>query len=588
MYRSLILSLFWLTSLAGVAAAQEWLTDYERSGYAETPRYQQTVEFCRKLDDYSPYALFTDFGTSPQGRKLPLLIIDKDREFDPAGPRTQAKAIILIQGGIHSGEIEGKDAGLTLLRDFLIYNKFSDAYDSVVILFIPIFSVDAHERFGPYNRINQNGPREMGWRTTATNLNLNRDFMKADAPEMQAWLALFNKWRPDFLTDIHTTDGADYQYTISYAIETHPGVAPPLSRWIDDEFLPFITQKMTESQFPLIPYVQPIHGHDYARGIGTYAFPPRFSNGYGAIQNRPIMLIETHMLKPYRDRVRSTYEFLRHLIRFCNDNVTALKRAVAESDRLSAETLVGRYLPIDFRRTKDSTMIDFFGVEYRYEDSPISGGKKVVWGQQRQTYRLPVFDRQATSDSIMIPYAYLVPQEWSDIIARLQWHGIKVRQLREAIELPVELYRLNDREYDSVSFEGRLRVGCNTQPFRQTQTFPAGTAVVVMNQRTSRVAAHLLEPKAPDSFLRWGFFNAVFEQKEYAEDYIMELIAPQMLEADSLLRREFETRLASDSVFAARPDQRLNFFYERSPYWDQQLNLYPVARLIEKRDLPLE
>ncbi len=588
MYRFLIAALALSLTIAGNVRSQEWLTDYEKSGYVATPRYQATIDFCKKLDDYSPYALFTDFGTSPQGRRLPLLIIDKDREFDPHGPKTAKKGIILIQGGIHSGEIEGKDAGLTIFRDFIIYNKFGDAYDSVVVLFIPIFSVDAHERFGKYNRINQNGPQEMGWRTTAHNLNLNRDFMKADAPEMQAWLRLFNKWRPDFLVDIHTTDGADYQYTISHVTDTHAGVARPIARWLDEKWLPFVNQKMTESQFPLIPYVMPIHGHDYARGIGSYVFPPRFSNGYGTVQNRPFVLIETHMLKPYRDRVRATYEYIRHLLRYCNDNATALKRAVAESDRATASDLSGKYLPIDFKRTKDSTMIDFFGVEYHFEDSPISGEKKVVWGKRPQTYKLPLFDRNAPQDSVAVPYAYLIPQEWTEIIARLQLHGIEVKRLREPVTLPVELYRMTDREYDSVSFEGRLRVDFKTQTIAQTQEFPAGTAVVIMNQRTNRVAAHLLEPRAPDSFVKWGFFNAVFEQKEYAEDYVIEMMAPQMLEADSLLKREFETRLATDTLFAKSPEQRLNFFYKRSPYWDWRLGLYPIARLVEKRELVVE
>jgi hypothetical protein len=250
--------------------------------------------------------------------------------------------------------------------------------------------------------------------------------------------------------------------------------------------------------------------------------------------------------------------------------------------------LSGKYLPIDFKRTKDSTMIDFFGVEYHYEDSPISGVKKVVWGKLPQTYKLPLFDRNEAKDSVLVPYAYLIPQEWTEIIARLQLHGIEVKRLREPVTLPVELNRMTDRKYDSVSFEGRLRVDFKTETILQTQAFPAGTAVVIMNQRANRVAAHLLEPRAPDSFVRWGFFNAIFEQKEYAEDYVIEMMAPQMLEADSLLRREFETRLASDTLFAKSPEQRLDFFYQRSAYWDWRLGLYPIARVVEKRELAVE
>ncbi len=586
MYRAFLLALLMFVCGRPVSA-QEWLTDYEKSNYLETPRYEPTVEFCRRLDEYSPIVKFTDFGTSPQGRKLPLLILDVDGKFDPASAHAAGKAVLLVQAGIHSGEIEGKDAGLTLIRDMIIYRKFIDVLDNVVILFLPIFSVDAHERFGPFNRINQQGPKAMGWRTTAHNLNLNRDFTKADAPEMQHWLRLFAQWLPDMLVDIHTTDGADYQYTISYAIESNASVAPPLAQWIDQSLLPVIKQRMTESQYPFIPYVMTRFGHDYTKGIITVPFGPRFSNGYGAVQNRPFFLIETHMLKPYEERVRSTYEFLRHLIRHCSDNAATLKYVNKQSDELTAG-LAGKFYPVKLERSPDSTMIDFLGVEFHEEDSEISGAKRVIWSDVPRKYRLPMYDRYVATDSVLLPAAYLIPQEWSDVISRIELHGIEVRRLSDTATLNVEQYRLTEPKFAAAPFEGRFGVEFKSTTEATRRQFAAGTAVVLVNQRANRLIAQLLEPKFADSFLRWGFFNAIFEQKEYAEDYVMEEKSRIMLAADPALKAEFEAKLAADTAFAASKDMRLDFFYRKTPFWDDRLGLYPVVRLKSAAGLPVK
>lgn len=568
--------------------AQDWTIEYERSNYLRTDRYDQTIAFCRRLAEYSPVVRYESFGLSPQGRELPVLILDRDQEFDPNGERTRNKVIILIQAGIHSGEIEGKDAGLMLIRDIVIHKKFSNLIDSCVVLFIPIFSVDGHERFGPFNRINQNGPEEMGWRSTAQNLNLNRDFMKADTPEMQAWLSLFNKWLPDILTDIHTTDGADYQYVITYVADEHPGVAEPLRTWTGNRFVPELRVRMKSSGYDFFPYVSPRAGHDVRSGLESGAFPPRFSNGYGAAQNRPFVLIETHMLKPYKQRVESVYEYLRHLIAYCGENSLEIKETMRRADSLTAIDLTGTYLPVGFELSKDSVMIDFAGVDFRVEDSRISGAQRIVWGTKPTSYRVPYFNQNVPSDSALVPYAYLIPREWDEVIERLGLHGIKVSRLAEATKLEVVTSRLSKPQWQSAPYEGRQTVKFQIQEAVDSVTFPVGTAVVIASQRGNRTLAQLLEPNSRDSFVRWGFFNAVFEQKEYAEDYVMEEIAPRMLAESKALKDEFETKLQSDSTFAKSPAERLKFFYERSPYWDQSLGLYPVRKVMSRVDLILE
>jgi hypothetical protein len=571
----------------GAKPPDEWLTLYEKSNYLETPRYDETVAYCKRLAEFSPLVSFTDFGVSPQGRKLPLLIIDKDREFDPRAAHARGKVVLLVQAGIHAGEIEGKDAGLTLIRDIIVKNKYPQLLDHVVLLFIPIFNVDGHERFGPYNRINQDGPREMGWRTTAQNLNLNRDFAKADSPEMRSWLGLFDRWLPDFLIDVHTTDGADFQYVVTCGLETNRNVVKPLAEWCDSTLMPELEKRMAESGFPVGPYVYPRVDHAVTSGLMSWTATPRFSNGYGAAQNRPFMLVETHMLKSYRQRVESTYELLRNVLEYLNSKSGIYTRLILQGDSLTA-AMAGSYYPISFRPSRDSVMLDFLGVDFRFEHSVISDTSAVVWGNKKVTYRVPYFDRNAVADSVLVPYAYVIPSEWRAELEILKLHGARIDFLSRDTELSVDSYRFGEPKWSVEPFEGRHALRVKTTPITEKRNYPAGTAVVIMNQRTNRIVTHLLEPRSGDSFVAWGFFDAIMEQKEYAENYVIEKMAPAMLAKDPALKLEFENRLVSDTAFAKNPEARLQFFYERSLYWDRQLNVYPIGKLVTRVDLPLK
>ncbi len=245
-----------------------------------------------------------------------MLIIDGEGRFDPASARKSAKLVLLIQAGIHPGEIDGKDAGFMFFRDLAINQLFGAMPENLIILFIPIFNVDGHERFGPYNRINQDGPEEMGWRTTAQNLNLNRDFLKADAPEMQAWLKLYQQWLPDFFVDIHVTDGADYQYVSTYGLETYGNMDEGLTKWTNEQLIPVMEQSMDAAGYPMFPYIMFRRWHDPRSGLRSSAAGPRFSQGYTAVQNRIGLLVENHSLKDYKTRVSSTYRTAAFSLRF--------------------------------------------------------------------------------------------------------------------------------------------------------------------------------------------------------------------------------------------------------------------------------
>ena len=562
----------------GQTSATNWLTDYEKSGFKKTPRYEETMNYCRRLESASPWVKVTSFGKSPQGRNLPLVILSKEGAFTPAQAAKSGKAILLIQNGIHSGEIDGKDACLMLMRDIAITKKKSSLLDHVIVLIIPIYNVDGHERFGPYNRINQDGPEEMGWRVTAQNLNLNRDYVKADAPETQAWLKLFTTWLPDFFIDTHVTDGADFQHVVTYAIETHENLSSPVREWVKEKYLPMV-RAMTAGGVPIVPYIFLRDEKDPLKGLQGGSAPPRFSTSYTTLQNRPGLLIETHMMKNYKARVDGTYQLIEATLAKMNMEYKSLRAAVRLADKL---TIQGLEPPIQLEfETADvpSDTIRYFGFRQENSVSDISGGDRIFYTREPFEADIPRYDSVTVKKRVAAPVAYLIPQEWKEVIARLKAHGLRLERLTKSVQVPVEFYRFDNPKWQQAPFEGRHPVTFDLKKLKEVREFPAGTILVPLNQRGARVAVHSLEPNAPDAFAAWGFFDAVFEQKEYAEPYVMEKLSRQMAEKDQSILTDFEHRLSSDSAFTASPDARLNYFYKRSPYWDRQMNLYPVSRL---------
>jgi murein tripeptide amidase MpaA len=563
----------------------EWQTHAEKTDYRETPRYDETIAYARKLAGASPLIRFKSFGQSGEGRELPLLIAATGNTFTPQAARNAGKAIILIQACIHAGESDGKDAGFALLRDIAITKTRTGLLDHAVVLFIPIYNTDGHERFGPYNRINQNGPAEMGWRATSANLNLNRDYMKADAPETRAWLKLWTEWNPDLLIDCHVTDGADFQYNITYIYEHHEHAPAPVLAWMREAFDQRIFPATTATGNLLAQYMTFRDNRDLTKGIDGFVMPPRFSTGYTTIRNRPGITIETHMLKSYRNRVRGTYDLLRFTLEEVNRNPEKLLRAVREADEETVKA-GSRYdpqrrYPLQIQLTDKPKSVQFKGVESRTEQSDVSGAVRVVFGTKPLEMTIPFYDESRVAAAVAPPLYYIVPPQWKEVIGVLAAHGLRLQRLSATTTIEVESYRFDNVKFAPAPFEGRIMPGEMTKILvRERRAFPSGSVVVPVAQPAGNVAVHLLEPDGPDSFLAWGFFNVIFEQKEYGEDYVLEKLAREMLAKDENLRREFEQKVATDPKFAASPTARLNFFYERSPYWDKQVNLYPVGRVI--------
>jgi len=576
---------FLLMFVATTASAQstQWLTWFEQTNGLETPRYDQTLEFCHRLDSASSIINTLNFGKSPQGQDLIALIADKDGLDSPEQIKQKGRLILMVNACIHSGEPDGKDAGLVLLRDMAINGKYKELLQNVSILFIPVFSADGHERFSAYNRINQNGPKEMGWRTTATNLNLNRDFLKVQAQETRMWLGLYNHWLPDFFIDCHTTDGADYQYVVTYSLEADGNINPALSKWQKETYLPFVEKKMFASGNPIFPYVVFRNWHDPRSGLISQIAPPILSQGYVAMRNRPSLLIETHMLKPYKQRVLATNAMIRFTLEMMNKEALQLKFAIQTADQeVLSNDFRNKEYPLQYSTSpNDSIMVEFLGVEYRITKSDLTGGDWFQYGSKKAIFKIPMFKQYQPMESTKLPKAYIIPIEWQDIIERLKIHGVQMQTLTETKILKVKSYKFSNVKQRDQSYEGCQTVTFDQQEIEEERTYYPGSVIIPVSQPLAKIIISMLEPKAGGSLLSWGFFNTIFEQKEYAESYVMEVEARKMLAQSSELRKEFETKKASDPSFAKDPRAIYNWFYQRSPWFDNRLNVYPVGKITE-------
>jgi len=592
-------------SSAGTAATKaDWKTPAEASEYRTTPRYDETMAYLKRMVSAAPKQLKLEvFGATGEGRDLVAVIATKDGVFNPAALHKAGRPIVLIQNSIHAGEMDGKDACLALLRDMVITKEQAALLERAVVVVIPIYNADGHERFGPYNRINQNGPEEMGWRTQSMNLNLNRDYIKADAPETRAFLALWNRWLPDFFVDDHVTDGADYEYDVTYNLDTGPDVYPPLAEWQRETLAPALEESVTQSGHAISPVIFLRDDSDPSRGLSLFPDTPRFSTGYMVLQNRPGMLVELHMLKGYRTRVTGNYEILRAMLQVVNrdaDTLVRLNRGADEAT-IAAGRKPSQSPPVALRleAIEETVLVPYRSFGYTRSLSVVSGGIWLKYTQTPLEMSLPKSSGLRITKSVQPPLAYIVPVQWNSVISVLQAHGVKMRRTSAPWRGEVETYRCEGVKWQEQSFEGRqtlfvpieAKSGKASQgacrSVRERLSFPKGSAVVPLDQRAARVAIHFLEPEAPDSAVAWGFFNAVFEQKEYGDSYVLEKLAREMMDKDPKLAEEFAQKVASDKAFASDPSARLDFFYRRSPWWDSHLGLYPVGRLSSLEGIPL-
>jgi len=598
-----------LAASAALAAGQtpDWQTPAEKSGYSITPDYAETMAYLRRVAAAAPGQVKIEpFGQTGEGRELDIVIASKDGVFGPAAIHASHRPVVLVQNSIHAGEMDGKDSCLALLRDMVISRTQAALLDNAVFVFIPMYNADGHERRSPYNRINQNGPAEMGWRGNGTNLNLNRDYLKAETPETRAFMAMFHRWLPDFFVDDHVTDGADFQYDVTFTIDDGPNVYGPTARWIDDVVTPTLVKQVDAVPGHLASptYITLNDDTDPAKGLGFNDDPPRFSTGYMILENRPGMLVELHMLKDYKTRVTGNYEILRALMQVVNRDAGKLLKLNADADaeaaRLGAHPLGNQQFPLRLSWSGETTPFLFRGYRYTRQLSEVSGTMWVKYTHEPWDVSLPLATGFKVTASTTPPTAYIIPRQWTHVIDVLAAHQVEMQRTSAPWTGQVETYRCNGMEWNRAPFEGRHPIfpgEAALEPGKfghcdlvtKTVTYPVGSVVVQLNQRLSKVALQWLEPEGPDSAMAWGFFDSIFEQKEYGESYVLEKLARDMMDKDPKLKEEFQRKIENDPKFAANPYARLSFFYDHSPYYAaNRVGEYPVGRLTKLDGVPLE
>lgn len=552
------------------AAGDPWITPSEATGLTETPSYADTIAFLKKMDAQSNLMRIETFGRTPQGRDLVAAIISKDgATFDPSKP------VFLIQAGIHSGEIDGKDAMFMLMRDMLFKGKDS-LLDRVNIVFIPILNADGHERSTPFSRPNQRGPKRMGWRNTAQNLNLNRDYLKADTPEMQALLGLIGKYDPDFYIDLHVTDGLDYQYDVTYWFDGWDGLyadSPAIGKWLNDIYRPKTDAALKAAGHIPGPMIFARDEADVSRGVDFMAFAPRFSHAYGDLRRLPTVLVENHSLKPYRQRVLGTYVLLESTLKTLASEATSLKAAIRADRALRPKTVGANWKG----KAEPVGSMEFLTIASETAVSPASGAAVTRFlGRPGPTVATPIYGSEPGLQ-LSVPRAYWIPATKPEVIARLKLHGVSMETITAPKTVNVEMLRLQGFKTGAPS-EGRMTCAV-TELKREmrAETFPPGSVRVSTDQPLGALIVTLLEPESEDSFFAWGFFVEILNRVEYMEPYVIAPMAEQMLANDPKLKAEFEEKL-KDEGFAGSPLRRLQFFYERSPFYDGRYLLYPVGR----------
>jgi murein tripeptide amidase MpaA len=553
-----------------VAANDPWITPAERAGFATTPRYAETRAWLEQLAAASPLIRVETFGRTAQERDMLLVRASKGG----TGKGGTGKPVVLIQAGIHAGEIDGKDAGLMLLRDIALRGK-DTLLDSVDLVFVPIYNIDGHEAMSRWNFPALRGPLEKGYVANARGINLNRDYAKADAPETREMIALLRRLDPILYVDCHVSDGFDMQYdiTFTYAGWGRYAYHRATADWLMRRFGPTVTTALERAGHIPTIYPSPVETRDPTKGIRQAPEGPRYSTGYGDFISVPTVLVENHMLKPYRQRVLGTYVLLE----------AALKLAATDRDRIVAAKAADR-------ASRPATMLTgwkpavtpigwierFKGIDYETYRSPASGRIEQRWTGKPSRFRMPIIGQDPV-ETVTLPIAWWVPPEQTEVLDRLRLHGIRFDPITTPRTLTLDRVRLREAAVQRAQ-DGRMPLKASFEHVRVTDTLPAGTVRIPSDQPLGLLAAALLEPEASDSFVAWGFFPEMLSSPSGTEDFVRAPLAEALLAGDEALRTAFAAKLANNPAFDKDPEERLSWLMKRLPNRKTLPGMYPIQR----------
>ncbi|WP_374519989.1 M14 family metallopeptidase [Undibacterium squillarum] len=582
MHKLLPAALACLFAVPAAQAAENMVTLAEKSQFTKTGRYTEVDTLCKNFQkNYPKWVRCQEIGRSPEGRPILVLIATKTGALTPLTAKEKQIPVTLLQGGIHAGEIDGKDAGFLVLRE-LFENPSSDVLDKQVVMFVPVFNVDGHERFGKWNRPNQRGPEEMGWRTSAQNANLNRDYAKADTPEMQAMLRMVNQWDPLVTVDLHVTDGAKFEHDVSVQVEPKHAGDEKL-RTAGQLLQQAVLQDLSKASSLPQPFYMSFNQEDDPMSGFTDEVPgARFSNGYFMLRNRFGILVETHSWKDYATRVRTTRNTLHSVLNQVAQQGAQWKKLAEEADQ-QAMRMAGKDVPVSYRTTDAYKTIEFRGYAYTRTQSDISGALMTRYDESKpQIWRVKLRDQNVPDKLARLPEGgYVVPAAWAKmVVEKLRAHGIQFQALTSGWkDVSVERFQTEKASFRPTSYEGRQPLEVKGQWVAdQKLQFARGSIFIPSAQPKSALVATLFDPASADSLLSWGLFNQAFERKEYMEAYVAEDVAREQLAADPELRKQFEQKLRSDPAFAKDPAARLEFFARRHSSWDTAYQQYPVYK----------
>ncbi len=560
--------------------SNELQTPFERGNRNQTTTWAECIAWYQDLATRYPGVLsFGEIGTTDAGNPIHAGVVSSDGVFDRARIKGEARPVFFNNNGIHPGEPEGVDACMALVRDFCTDPVRLAALGKTVFLFVPLYNVDGAINRAGTSRVNQDGPEQFGFRGNSRHLDLNRDFIKCDSLTAQVFNRLFTAWDPDVMVDTHTSNGADYPYTMTLIHTQADKLGGALGQFLREEMLPRVFREMKERGWPTCTYVNPVKDSP-DHGIAEFLETPRFSTGYAALHHTIGFMPETHMLKPFADR----YASMRALVE------TALGYLVANAGRIQTLRRVARLegrtrteWPVHWAMDESRpSRLRFQGYEARYTPSVIGNYTRLSYDRSAPWEReIDYYDRFPADITVKAPAAYVLPQAWREVAERLQWNGVRMDRIEADRVDEVGYYHIVAVDSRSNAYEGHMfHDGVQLERRRACVTLRKGDWLIPLDQDQARYAVETLEPQGHDSFFRWGFFNSVLEKKETYSDYVFEDHALELLRDEAPLRASFEQLKAANPQLLSNQNAVLDFIFAnceryREPEWRR----YPVLMI---------
>jgi hypothetical protein len=545
----------------------------------ETYTYEEVTNHYFDLAKRNETAQIIEVGISDVGKPIHLFVISKDKDFDFKSIETKGRGVVLINNAIHSGEPCGVDASLKLADDLLHNKKHEKLLERTVVCIIPFYNVGGGLNRSCCSRTNQNGPKEYGFRGNKKNRDLNRDFIKCDTKNSLAFINAYHMCNPDIFIDTHTTNGSDFQYTLSLIATQPDKLEKELSNCLKNDLLPFLYEDMTSKSKEIIPYVY-LYKKTPDDGIKDFLETPRYSTGYTALFNTIGFVTEALKYKPYQDRVEHTYDFLFSTLKWMKDNVEQVKLARKKANQnIINKTSFDLAWKLD---TSSFIKIDFKGYEREYIPSEFGNNEKLlIYNHEKPTTKtISYYNKYVATVKVDKPSAYLIPQAYTKVIDNLKLNRIELSELEKDTLIEVDVYYIKDYKTVDNPYEGHyLHYGVNVDVRKKMMQFYKGDIIVKTNQVGNRYIIETLEPQGVDSYFAWNYFDGILQQKEWFSAFSFEATAKELLLSDKNLRAKFDKKKADDSEFAKSRKKQLHFIYINSPYYEDSHNQYPVVRV---------